>query len=92
MGNTQVQQLFEVFKPDFKWLTRETKNKVTTKDGDAYSLNDFESLSADEQKELINICDEKIQNIKDLESHSEDLKNLEKKNNFISLKSNSWYL
>ena len=32
---------------------------------------------------------EKIQNIKDLESHSEDLKNLEKKNNFISLKSNS---
>ena len=40
-----------------------TKNKVTTKDGDAYSLNDYESLSADEQKELINICDEKIQNI-----------------------------
>ena len=30
-----------------------TKNKVTTKEGDAYSLNDFESLSADEQKELI---------------------------------------
>ena len=40
-----------------------TKNKVTYKEGDTYFLNDFESLSAQEQKELVKICDEKIQNI-----------------------------
>lgn len=38
-----------------------TNNRgITNKDGDVYQLNGFDSLSAEEQKELISICEEKI--------------------------------
>jgi len=36
------------------------KRGITSKDGDLYSLIGFENLSKDEQKELIQICDSKI--------------------------------
>ena len=38
-----------------------TNNRgITDKDGDIYQLNGFENLSTEEQKELISICEEKI--------------------------------
>lgn len=38
-----------------------TNNRgITDKDGDVYQLNGFENLSLEEQKELISICEEKI--------------------------------
>lgn len=38
-----------------------TNNRgITDKDGDVYQLNGFDNLSAEEQKELISICEEKI--------------------------------
>jgi len=38
-----------------------TNNRgITYKDGDVYQLNGFDNLSAEEQKELISICEEKI--------------------------------
>ena len=41
-----------------------TNNRgITQKDGDIYYLNCFDYLSKEEQKELISICDEKIEAI-----------------------------
>ena len=41
-----------------------TNNRgITQKDGDVYSLNGFDHLTKEEQKELISICDQKIDTI-----------------------------
>jgi len=41
-----------------------TNNRgITQKDGDVYSLNGFDYLTKEEQKELISICDQKIDTI-----------------------------